>query len=208
MKVFQNKAVSIGLAVCCVLFIAFQFMSAKKGYGAPKRAGAPVSNAAADAVRRMAAAAAAAESAKAGIGLTNHFMPPPPLTNLDVAVVRGRLQDWLRRSGRDPFGGWGGASPRPVLVKTNAFLAKLTLNAIWQQSGGSFAVINNKIVRVGDSVENLTVSRIDPDVVLLSGPQGWRRLEMRRPKPGSVTATNRTSAIPGAAPAALTLNAP
>lgn len=192
----QHRKIASGvLVVICILVFVVQLTSK------PKPKALSGSNAAAEAVRKMNARAAGNEVARtvavaAATGqLASQIVRPNAVTNVDTAAVRAHLQEWLRVPGRDPFGSWAGPAPRPVVVNTAPRLANLKLNAIYRQTGASYVVINNQILREGDSIDTLKVAKIEPDAVTLTGPAGWRRLELRRRSPVQ-PATNATAGRP------------
>ncbi len=76
------------------------------------------------------------------------------------------------RPKREPvvFNNWG---RDPFVQEKRSYddvqvISGLTLNGISRKGEDSYALINKQIVRVGDAIEGLTVSRIEPDRVLLS----------------------------------------
>lgn len=55
----------------------------------------------------------------------------------------------------------------------------LILQAVFVRQSGSQAVINGRLMQVGDVVQNLRVRRIDRNGVQLASSDGLRRLELR-----------------------------
>lgn len=90
--------------------------------------------------------------------------PPPPVAVPATAPVMVPRVPHLPRPGpRPPVKGFGLAPPRPTLVLSGVAVAEV---------GASYAVINGKIVSVGEEVEGLTLSDIAPDTVKLRDRNG------------------------------------
>ncbi len=92
---------------------------------------------------------------KIAITKQTRFIPKDPIP----------LKDW----GRDPF-----VQARPDLDEEN-ILSKLRLSAISVQGDSRMALINSKLVRVGDVINGLKVNSIDADrVILASGNRTYQ----------------------------------
>ena len=93
--------------------------------------------------------------------------------------------EWVKVPHRDPFQ----FVPLPDSVRLVATTNKpglsapvktaqevLALKAIWLQTGGQLAVLNDKIVGEGSSIQDYTVEKIEADKVWVSGPLGQERV--------------------------------
>lgn len=88
---------------------------------------------------------------------------------------RERLSKW----GRDPF-----LAPQEKQYGSRAKEeipeAPLALSAIIYREGRGIAIINNKIMRVGDILDKMELVRIMEDRVILKGPKGEEELKVNK----------------------------
>ncbi|MBL9135019.1 MAG: hypothetical protein JNK85_04080 [Verrucomicrobiales bacterium] len=104
---------------------------------------------------------------------------PLPVVPMDVAAILEQLPRWIEAPGRDPF------QPRaPGSFKSNGPKASdlLNLTAVWRQTGGRLAVINNTIVTEGDQVAGFRVDRIEADRIWVKGTNGTEHIDFKVPK--------------------------
>ena len=104
-------------------------------------------------------------SATNAVAATNVWPELP----IDIATILTNITRWTTEPERDPF-----LLTEMVAVDevtTNSPLTALKLKAIWRQTGGRAAIINDRIVMEGESIEGLKVERIEVDRVWLRGPQ-------------------------------------
>lgn len=90
---------------------------------------------------------------------------------------------WDANSGRNPFRPSQALSPVAALGSdagpvgmANFARQKLALSAIWIQDGGRWAILNQQILAVGESVDGFRVVAIQPEFVDVSGPGGRERI--------------------------------
>ncbi len=76
----------------------------------------------------------------------------------------------------------------------------LKLQGVWRQTASTLAVINNKVLAEGDTIQQFRVETIQQDVVWVVGPNGREKLEFTLPAPTPAEDEEPTSAE--AAPAA------
>jgi hypothetical protein len=111
-----------------------------------------------------------------------------PDADIDQHYAESHLAGWAESPGRDPFllvtlkAGTGAVTP----------VSRWKLQAIWSQTGGRVAVINQHIHSEGDVIDGYKIERIDTDRVWLDGPDGKEILafgagpgESGRPSPVS-----------------------
>ena len=96
--------------------------------------------------------------------------------NGDDAVAAGASAARSAESpGRDPFQDQSlaakQAKPYPPAREV------LTFNSFWWQSGSTLAVINNRVIAVGDYILAFKVESIDHDRVWVEGPNGREAVE-------------------------------
>lgn len=117
----------------------------------------------------------------------------PPGSSIDVQTIEANSARWNNSLQRDPF-----LARSSFPQSTNAPARDLlTLNAIWRQTSGDLAVINNRIVVAGDRVLMFSVSRIEADGVWVDGPNGPERIEFT----GGLPAKSAPAAATAGAPA-------
>jgi hypothetical protein len=113
-------------------------------------------------------------------------------TAIDRRYAQAHLSEWIDTPRRDPFllegpasDNTGSQSPSPV--------ALMQLKAIWRQTGGRVAAINNQVYQEGDAIrdirdaqgkkiEGYKIDKIEGDQVWVDGPRGPERLGFAKPK--------------------------
>lgn len=190
-KLLQKPGFVIGLAIAAIGVVVWSSTA-----GMRLRRAVVVNPAAAAAVARQAAISAqnAADAAKtetvrkaaivaAGEPVVEAGMPAvsmvplgsiPPSQAIDAALVRTRLTRWLDSPARDPFA----RPPQMAQTSTNLSVLALKLKSVWRQTDGSFAVINNTVVQVGDTYEGFTILHIDTNSVVVNSDLGQHRIEL------------------------------
>ena len=209
-KLLNDPKFISGLAVVAVIVVIW---SSTKGLRRTSSTVNPAAAAAAAKTRAIAvanAAEAAKNTAKSeaerkagalvappGIALPEapvQFGIVPPFAAIDGTRIRDRIAEWLDSPARDPF------ALAPEMVQATPGAAEkpsvlLRLKSIWRQTGGAFAVINDTIVKEGDTFLGLKVASIDAGAVTLVGDHGSQRLEF----PSSTTAPSSTNPPPRSA---------
>lgn len=109
------------------------------------------------------------------------------VARIDRAYVEQRWRGWVTNSTRDPFRlNFPVVRPPPPAVSPARHLKLL---ATWLQTGSELAVIDQRIVRVGDVVSGLSVLRIEAGKVHLQGPEKTEIIDFNSyvppPPPGS-----------------------
>ncbi len=89
------------------------------------------------------------------------------LSDLNRAALSEPVQS---RWGRDPF------DLEPIGLLGGASGGDLVLSGVVYRPGAAVAILNERLVRVGDAVEGWSVTAILPDRVVLRGPGGVREL--------------------------------
>lgn len=204
-KLLNDPKFISGLAVVAVIVVIW---SSTKGLRRTSRAINPAAAAAAAKTRAIAvanAAEAAKNTAKSdaerkagalvappGVALPEapvQFGIVPPFAAIDGTRIRDRIAEWLDSPARDPF------ALAPEMIQAAPGTAEkptvlMRLKSIWRQTGGAFAVINETIVKEGDTFLGLKVASIDAGAVTLVGDHGPQRLEF----PSSTAAPLPTNA--------------
>ncbi len=116
--------------------------------------------------------------------------PSEESSAMDRKQVELHLGEWIEKPQRDSFS--APVSTRRAAT-TNAAAARWHLKAIWAQTGGRVAAINNGIYSEGDHLEELTVERIEDHQVWLKGPAGRELIEFASAR---TNAPNRTGTPP------------
>ena len=109
--------------------------------------------------------------------IPDHQVFAQSLSGLDTRWLeeRDRSSKW----GRDPF-----HIPQEKVDipkgKEEDLGPKLSLSAIIYRDGSGIAIINNKIMRVGDVIEKMELTGIMEDRVTLRGPGGGEELRVNK----------------------------
>lgn len=114
--------------------------------------------------------------------------PALALPPLDLATIHARLPQWIESPARDPF-----EANRHLLSKPTGPRADqlLSLKAVWRQTGGNLAVLNNQLLTEGAEIAGFTLERIETDAVWVRGTNGLERVGFGSP------ATRSPAANPG-----------
>ena len=105
--------------------------------------------------------------------LTPAFVEAQPLSEINT--------QWLERQenalqwGRDPF-----VLPSQSTGMRLEAEGEFHLSAIIYRSGRGVAIINNKILRKGDTIEGRQITEILEDRVILQGPSGEKELRVNK----------------------------
>ena len=110
--------------------------------------------------------AAVAATAATASG-TNANWPALPI---DIDAVQQGLARWTESPARDPF-----QVSEPIVPEVAPTMpspvSQFKLKAIWQQTGGRLAVINDRILQEGEMIAGCKLERIETDRVWLQGPE-------------------------------------
>ena len=128
--------------------------------GVPKPTPSPTLNTTVTKLVDVMKAAAAAPAA----GARRERLNPRELSNLAVA--------WNSSPLRDPF------KKRSMLSEKSA-RDQLTLTGILRQTDSELAVINNRILAIGDSILDFKIEKVEADRVWVSGPNGREALDFK-----------------------------
>ncbi len=111
------------------------------------------------------------------------------LLPLELASIQTNVSRWIQSPRRDPF--------RSRFEPQTQAARLLNLKAIWRQSGGNVAVVNDTLVSEGDKILEFSIEKIEPDRVWVLGPNGREELRFRppgarskSPLPPAVTSTD------------------
>lgn len=171
MKLLRHPMVAVALAVIAIAFMAYTLFQprSRRYYQQNPTPAAPAVPEIAD------TAPAPAKGALHPLASTANVPSKP----MEVAAILELLPRWIEAPGRDPF------QPRaPGTFKATGPRAAdlLTLTAVWRQTGGRLAVINNSIVTEGDQVAGFRVDRIEADRIWVKGTNGTEHIDFKVPK--------------------------
>jgi hypothetical protein len=93
---------------------------------------------------------------------------------IDRSFVASRYEEWLLSPARDPFAYHGGMPIVQTDVPPAASVLKL--QAVWRQTGGRLAVVNQQILREGEVISFFLVEKIDADAIWVLSPNGSERV--------------------------------
>ena len=106
--------------------------------------------------------------------------PEPPALPVERQFARARFEQCLEAPRRDPFrlvpvfsGKAAHQYPSPVLV--------WKLKAIWRQTNGRVAAINNGVYAEGDKLDGYLITKIEAEQVWFDGPDGPEALTFAPP---------------------------
>jgi hypothetical protein len=159
-KLLRSPWVSGVLAVVALVVVCYQLL--------------PLHGASALAVVAPPPAPAAPAPPPNTVAAAENPAPKPaelPCQPVDRTVLEARFGQWLEAPGRDPFWLVPARSqaavhqyPSPVLV--------WKLKAIWRQTNGRVAVIDNRTYAEGDKLDGYRIQKIEADRVVFEGPDG------------------------------------
>jgi hypothetical protein len=131
-------------------------------------------------------------------GVTNALPAEGTATNAAVAErmalaeIAREWPRWLNRPARDPFQVVRPARPREATPVTP--VSRFKLMALWLQTGGRLAVIDQRVYAEGDQLAEYRILQIDPEGVLVRGPEHEDRItfasHVPAPPARSVNGTN------------------
>jgi hypothetical protein len=109
-----------------------------------------------------------------------------PAVAAERDTLAARFAEWRDAPRRDPFDSGVRAPRKPAERRVPAWQV-LSLTAIWRQTGGSLAVVNNRVVGIQDVVQGYQIQSILPDSIWVVGKNGRERVPfgMRRRPPKS-----------------------
>lgn len=136
---------------------------------------------------------ASPSSSVAGIPTPSPSLPAPSLPPLDLATIHARLPQWIESPARDPFEANRSLHTPPTGPRADQLLS---LKAVWRQTGGSLAVLNNQLLTEGSEIAGFTLERIEADAVWVRGTNGLERVGFGGPAVRSPTPTPRNSGSP------------
>lgn len=184
-KLLQSKAAVSVLCVIAVCCVGSTFLDLKRG-------------------PQLTAAARGVAGAEAEPERENLSVPPSP-------PLLARWQDWretVARPGprRDPFSFTVAVEePAPVSRLAVPNHPAFRLQAISIEPGRALAVLNHRVVGVGDALQDYVVEEIHPGEVWMKGELGRIIIPLHPPASGSnkqTSATSRPADLPGGTPAA------
>jgi len=123
-----------------------------------------------------------------------HLAAGPSLSQrsaVDWAATQASMAHGIPMPRRDPFRSGSDLERRAT--------QSLVLKAIWRQTGGNLAVINDRLLAEGDPISELRVEKIESDRVWIVGPNGREALEFRPPekKPSPPAVSDASPPTPG-----------
>ncbi|MBX3746239.1 MAG: hypothetical protein KF833_13115 [Verrucomicrobiae bacterium] len=211
MKLLRNPVVVGILATGALAFVVWNIAGPMMKKSRPSRG--PAKTAKVTPAKPAASAAKAAKPPSQAAGNRGSGTGAPvraedvAVRPMDLAAIQARIREWIEAPQRDPFERQTAVRARVEGPKAADVLA---LRAIWRQTGGQFAVINNAVLREGDPVAGYTLERIEGDGVWVSGTNGLERVEFslvpsRRPaapgrssnpSPGGTRASHHAARTP------------
>ena len=183
MKLLRSPWVTGILVLVALVVVYFQVVAPNLRLGGPAAAPRPApARAAVSAGPAAAATLAAIEALQPVTPATAALLRPEQ--PVDTNFVQNHFALWVSSPTRDPF---LLLAPEPTAVKTdsvtNSPVPTWTLNAIWSQTGGRMAVINNNVYREGDEIEGYKIVKIQGDEVWFRGSNDVERLGFVRRHP-------------------------
>jgi hypothetical protein len=127
-------------------------------------------------------AAAPASNVPSAVELPSSDPSVLPPVAIDRQMAEARFSQWAESPRRDPFRLVPFVSDLPVHAYPSPVLG-WKLQAIWRQTGGRIATINNRIYAEGDKVQGYRIQKIEADQVWFDGPDGPEALSF--PQPGA-----------------------
>lgn len=170
MKVLRNPKVTVGLTLVAIGVLYLQFFQ-RKSLRVSANAEAPATRLAPAPPQRNPLPGAQTVQSKRDeiVG-----------TAIDRRYVQAHLSEWIDSPRRDPF--LHEASYGDAFGGENSPVRSWKLKAIWRQTGGRVATINERVYQEGDVIQNYKIERIEGDQVLFDGPHGKERLGFSKPE--------------------------
>ena len=135
--------------------------------------------------------------AGASVASTNGLWP---VAAIDLDAVQGSLARWTEAPQRDPFQLSEPIVPEVVPAMPSP-VSQFKLRAIWQQTGGRAAVVNDRVLQEGESIAGCKLERIETDRVWFQGPEKMESLVFGQvpapPPPPRVPLTRKLKGIFG-----------
>jgi len=175
-KVLRNPKVTVGLTLVAIGVLYLQFFQ-RKSLRVSANAEAPATRLAPAPPQRNPLPGAQTVQSKRDeiVG-----------TAIDRRYVQAHLSEWIDSPRRDPF--LHEASYGDAFGGENSPVRSWKLKAIWRQTGGRVATINERVYQEGDVIQNYKIERIEGDQVLFDGPHGKERLGFAKPETHSPAA--------------------
>jgi hypothetical protein len=142
---------------------------------------------------KPASKAKATPSPVAGNTATPSPIPSLSLPPLDLAAIHARLPQWIESPARDPFEANRNLGKQPTGPRADQLLS---LKAVWRQTGGNLAVLNNQLLTEGAEIAGFTLERIETDAVWVRGTNGLERVGFGSPAVRSPAANPRRPGTP------------
>lgn len=160
MKLLRNAWVSGALALIAIIVVVYQFVPLH-----------PAGDLARVVLAPALAAAPAPHPTQVALETSVPEAPKLPVAAVERTVAESRFTRWLEAPEHDPFQQLSAGSdaaahryPSPLRV--------WKLKAIWRQTGGRVAAIDNHVYTEGDKVQGYRILKIDSDRVVFEGPDG------------------------------------
>jgi hypothetical protein len=170
MKILGNSWVSGTLAVIAVAFFVYQWLQPRWAQGAAANARelVPVTE-----LPQVSAPRAAQPPAAPA--------PALPTRGIDRQYAESHAAEWADSPPRDPFllipvVVKKPVQPEPPVHQYPSPVIRWKLTAIWRQTGGRVAAINNRVYSEGESIDGYRIEQIDADQVWFQGPDRMERL--------------------------------
>lgn len=87
-------------------------------------------------------------------------------TPMNLKTIKNSVSRWIDAPSRDPFRGYYNAGTEEAAATV------LTLTGIWRQTGQNLAVVNEKVMAVGEQIEGFTINSIEENHIWVQGPNG------------------------------------
>ena len=185
MKLLRNPVVVGILALVAVVMVVYQTFGDKLFRARRFVASAPAPAAGQPPPPSPASPAAPAPARQRALTSTNAEEASLPVRGVDASIIEPRFISWVSAPLRDPFLLLAPVVREPGLLtdQTNSPVSTWTLQAIWNQTGSRLAVINDRVFRVGEVIEEgYKLIRIEKDEVWFQGPYQNERLGFPEPK--------------------------
>ncbi len=188
MKLLRNPVVVGVLAVVAVVVVFMQFAPLMRSGSAN-----PASSTATSVDPSVQAPAAISNPVRV---LTNVAAEP----SMDLAALEIQAARWSDATDKDPFRLKKKTNVAQPAPKASFPPARdlLLLSAVWRQTKGDLAVVNGRVMTLGDEILGFKITGIESDRIWVDGPNGREQVLFGGNSSKLVSPTNRPPTTAGA----------
>lgn len=187
----RRKNIVVGvLATCAVGVMVYQILGSRR----PRPVPPPAPSFTAD----LPAGPVTPPPAEAARSVAVELPPILPAKAVEVATLRSVYPRWVESPARDPFQVLAPPPPSQPVVRAADVLS---LRAIWRQSGGRLAVVNELVLGEGDRIAGFAIEKIDASQVWVRGTNGLEHIDFQVGTPPVQPAKNSPNPPSGPRPA-------